>query len=601
MVAQGWQLAVLRECVKLSAPEQEGASQEELKQNVRAGHLLERNSQLREPSVREFIRGMEQKRLGPKGWASIFSLMRDGRELALRLRKAGEETDSGRRTMELKKIMAPYLQIVERGVRCEHTGLELIDIWRYFRHTWVSTYKSLPGRSMMILVRDAALPHHPVVGIAALGSSMAQQSLRDQWIGWDSETFAAHLVSNPTTRMSRWVEESIRRLIKAIYVKDLIKGKFLTRRELISPTAQAISRLHREAKKAVGYHILNPESSNHKNAATTDSRWRWESQAKSPLFKAKRARTLARLLEIRKQLKDSGFNGRTKKTLGHALGTPEGKKAIKQLVRIVKSEHVGVNMMDIIVCGAVAPYNVLLGGKLVCLLLTSPEVVEFYRAKYTGQESIIASSMKGKPVVRPPKLVLMATTSLYGVNSSQYNRIRVPLEDIGGKAGQRMEYLELGSSRGYGSYHFSKATIDYLETLLGRIGNGRKVNSIFGEGVNPLMRKIRGGLAELKLPEDELLRHGNTRVVYGIPLATNFREILLGIAHRPRYLMELKKGREGTRLLSEYWLNRWLSGRILRSGILESVEKHSVTYPIFHGARVTLPLIESEEGYPETK
>jgi hypothetical protein len=596
MVAQGWQLTASRGRVQLQAPEQSGASQEELKQSVRDGHLIERNSQLREPSVREFVRGMEQKRLGPKGWVSIFSLMRDGRDLVHALRRADQERDTKHRAKELRGIIAPYLQVVERGTRCEHTGLELIDIWRYFRHTWVSTYKSLPGRSMMILVRDAALPYHPIIGIAALGSSMAQQSLRDQWIGWDSETFAAKLECNPTARMARWVDDAVRRLIKAVYLKDLIKGKVFNKTEIRSPTKRTITRLLREAQKASGYHLLNPDAANHKNSSIKNSRVKWEIQAKSPLFKAKRARSLAKLLEIRMSLKKSGFKRPTTRMLSAALTTTEGRKAVKQLVRIVKAEHVGVNMMDIIVCGAVAPYNVLLGGKLVCLLLTSPEVVGFYRSRYEGKSSIIASSMKGSAVVRPPNLVLLATTSLYGVNSSQYNRIRVPLEDVGGRTGQRLEYIELGASCGYGSYHFSKATIDYLETLLGRAGDGRKVNSIFGEGVNPLMRKIRGGLAQLSLPEDELLRHGNTRLVYGVPLAMNFREVLLGLARRPHYFLNSKDTGDATEHLAEFWRNRWLSGRITRPGILESVEGHTLSYPVTHGARVILPPVDQEDG-----
>ena len=255
--------------------------------------------------------------------------------------------------------------------------------------------------------------------------------------------------------------------------------------------------------------------------------------------------------------------------------------------------------MDIIVCGAVAPYNAMLGGKLVCLLLCSPEVVKFYRSRYGHQSSIIASSMKGKSVVRPPNLVLLATTSLYGVGSSQYNRIRVPLEGIGGKLGQQIEYVELGVSKGYGSYHFSRATIDYLETLLGRAGDGRKVNSIFGEGVNPLMRKIRDGLTEIGLPSDELMRHGNARVVYGIPLAGNFRDVLLGLARRPRYYLSLRESAQSTQLLVEFWRKRWLSGRITRPGILESVERHTLAYPITHGARVTLPSDGEAELFDE--
>lgn len=272
--------------------------------------------------------------------------------------------------------------------------------------------------------------------------------------------------------------------------------------------------------------------------------------------------------------------------LKSALANPLGRNAVRQLVRLVKAEHVGVNMMDIIICGAVAPYNVLLGGKLVCLLLTSSEVVGFYRERYRQQASIIASSMKGEAVVRPPNLVLLATTSLYGVGSSQYNRVRVPLAEVGGKGSQRIEYVELGASKGYGSYHFSQASIDYLETLLGRAGDGRKVNSIFGEGVNPLMRKLRDGLAEVGLPTDELLKHGNSRVVYGVPLAENFREVLLGLDAKPRYFFSL---RQATQRLAAFWRKRWLAGRITRPGVLEEVLKHTLSYPISHGARVTLP------------
>src|ERR1035441_10259060 len=97
---------------------------------------------------------------------------------------------------------------IPRGAKCELTGIPLTDIWRYFRHTWVSTYKSLPGRSMMVLIRDSAAPFHPVIGIAALGSSMAQQTQRDQWIGWDSEVFVQGLSESPKPRMARWVHSA---------------------------------------------------------------------------------------------------------------------------------------------------------------------------------------------------------------------------------------------------------------------------------------------------------------------------------------------------------------------------------------------------------
>ena len=66
--------------------------------------------------------------------------------------------------------MAPYLQFVTATARCEYTGLRLLDVWRYVRHTWANPYESIPGRSLQILVRDAAAENHPVMGIAALSS-----------------------------------------------------------------------------------------------------------------------------------------------------------------------------------------------------------------------------------------------------------------------------------------------------------------------------------------------------------------------------------------------------------------------------------------------
>jgi hypothetical protein len=85
---------------------------------------------------------------------------------------------------------------------------------------------------------------------------------------------------------------------------------------------------------------------------------------------------------------------------------------------------VGNAIADLTVCGAVAPYNELLGGKLVAMLMASPEVREEYHRRYSSTPSIIASSMAGKPVRRPLDLVFISTTSLYGQRPNQYDRSR---------------------------------------------------------------------------------------------------------------------------------------------------------------------------------
>jgi hypothetical protein len=337
-------------------------------------------------------------------------------------------------------------------------------------------------------------------------------------------------------------------------------------------------------------HAAAHKSSSNGALATGD----WEKQARTNLFRAKRAKTLAQLLQIRTTLHAVGFCDPAVDQLKRVLATMDGRAAVRQLVRMVKSEHVGIDMMDVIVCGAIAPYNALLGGKLVSLLLTTPAVIEAYHRRYSRQASIIASSMKGERVVRSPTLVLLATTSLYGIGSSQYNRIRMPLEGIGECSGNKIEFVELGASKGYGSYQFSDSTLRYLETMLGRAGNGRKVNSIFGEGVNPLMRKIRDALDAIRLPSDELLRHENARVVYGIPLAKNFREVLMGFETRPEYFFPRNKSEAATKAVTQFWMRRWLAPRIRQPEIVNRVRQQTLSYPITHGARVALPHNEEE-------
>ena len=130
--------------------------------------------------------------------------------------------------------------------------------------------------------------------------------------------------------------------------------------------------------------------------------------------------------------------------------------------------------------------------------------------------------------------------------------------------------------------------------LIGRAKEARKVNSIFGEGVNPLMRKIREALEQLGLPSDILLMHGNKRVVYGVSLARNFRDVLLGLSDTARYYIPLTRERYRTELLADFWRQRWLLKRLEKPGILDEVATHTVVYPIRHGAQVVLPNDPSE-------
>jgi hypothetical protein len=170
----------------------------------------------------------------------------------------------------------------------------------------------------------------------------------------------------------------------------------------------------------------------------------------------------------------------------------------------------------------------------------------------------------------------------------------MPVHRAGGKAGDELVFIPVGKTVGFGSFHFSRDTMRVLEIVLAQQLAGRRVNSIFGEGVNPKLRKVRGALDLLELPSDLLLQHGSPRIIYAVPLARNFRDVLMGRASRA--VPFLPTGPDTATGIVEFWRERWLAMRIENVAVVDSVAKHSLAYPVQHGARVVLPPVPDEEG-----
>jgi hypothetical protein len=195
-------------------------------------------------------------------------------------------------------------------------------------------------------------------------------------------------------------------------------------------------------------------------------------------------------------------------------------------------------------------------------------------------------------------LVFLGTTSLYGVGSSQYNRLRMPAELIGGRPSEHLKYVEIGQSGAYGTSHFTANTVNDLVKLVQQSSNGQRVNSIFGEGVSPKLRKLREGLDQLHFPTDALLQHGRSRIVYGVPLARNLREYLLGMDNKPDYIFTQDAPRSCTEAISAWWMERWLSHRIESNSVLEDVARHTSVRDgryLLHGACVRPPASEEAQ------
>jgi len=597
LTRQGWGLRVRGEVLSVQSPLEIEADHAAEKQRVRRQEQLKRDEQLRQAPVRAFVRGMERRRLHNGRFVSIFSLMRDGRELAESLRRVREAfPNDGVET--LAKVVSPYLQFASSGELCEWTGLALQDIWRYFRHTWSNQYTSVPGRTMLFLVRDAAVEFHPVIGIGALSSPIVQIRERDEWIGWHPTTFLEEIKARPTAKIAKWLVGVVDQAMSEIYVDDLVRDGIIKLKEIESPTPATVKGLAAEGLKQRELHHRFVKAQDLKNAQrsrTPGETSHWEDRAISHLFRSKRSLVLADLLGARIVMK--GFLGAkpTSKQLASLLADPDGLHVAKRILRKAKGDRVGIAMADISVCGAVAPYNPILGGKLVSMLATSPEVVRAYRVRYGEAESEIASSMAGRAIIRPPHLVFLGTTSLYGVGASQYNRIKIPCEALGGRTGEEIEYVRLGMSEAFGTSHYSDETIDELVRLVTQQSGGQRVNSIFGEGVSPKLRKVREGLELLDLPSELFLKHGRRRILYGITLVRNTRDFLLGVDERPDFLVPTKAWPEATSRIVAWWTSRWLRNRIHSDEVLTDVARHRLVHPIIHGARVVIPADESAQ------
>lgn len=590
---QGWEFRLDGTSLLARKPKTNDRDPMKEKARVRAGLLLERDLQLQSHATQQFVKYMERKRIGPNGWTSIFSLMRDGSALATSLQRAARIPHGRARDLELQNIIDPYFQVVDNS-KCEFTSLKLKEIWRYFRHTWVNSFKTVPGRNIWFLIRDRAAENHPVIGIAGLGSSVVQLGVRDSWIGWDRKSVFEDIMQNPGSVWALWIERSLEKLIGEIYILDFLQQGIMSEDDLEEPSHALVQRLEDESKRAKHAHRLYPKAAEHKRQKIDT--YNWEEIAKAHLFRSKRASTLAQLLKAKIALRKNNFRTSQPETLNNVLSNQVGRNAVAGILRRIKASHVGIDMMDITVCGAVAPYNSILGGKLVSLLMASPEVIRAYHAKYANTPSIIASSMAGRPVIREPQLVFLGTTSLYAVGASQYNRLKLPIAEVGRSTDQEIQYLKLGKTAGYGSYQFSKVTLEEMEVMLAQNNNSRRVHSIFGEGVNPRLRKVREALDMAGFESDVLLKHGNQRIVYAVVLASNIRRILLGFDHSANYFLGLENAKEMTERIAGFWTHRWLSRRIENDRVLEEVAQHRLTYPIRHGARVPMPTREEQLG-----
>lgn len=176
------------------------------------------------------------------------------------------------------------------------------------------------------------------------------------------------------------------------------------------------------------------------------------------------------------------------------------------------------SVFDAYVLGAVPPYSLMLGAKLIGSLVAAEEIRIEFRERYAHKEGLISKRVK------EPHLVLITTTSALG-RSSVYNRLR--LQGV-------VDFMKIGTTDGWGHFTVTDELFHQVRSVLKANGDPYFNNYKFGQGPSWRLRALRKACHILGI-DGNLLRHGIRREVYAIPLATNWREILLGKETIPEY------------------------------------------------------------------
>ena len=576
---QGWRVAFEPNQMVFEPPgiaRDDNQSVDDIKAQVRQAMQAARYRQLQEPSVRDFLTRIEKRRARAGKVASIVDLVDDGTELAnefIRI-NALPETEHA---VALADLVDPEIEVCEAGARCSDTGLPLNDIWRYFRHTWAHEYRAIPGRQMLVLIRNRARPNRPVMGIAMLASPVMRLSARDNWIGWLREAAEERIETGEwqVRDFARALRARVDQSIGAIRWDDLA-----TAAEIRVPTEVVSLRLEqraagaaaaREAELKAHYETSlrdHAEARPHRGALKTASADAdWLAASEDLLFVRKRAEMLAKLLFAKQVFRDAGLGRSPTKALPALFASRDGKRAIDIALAEFRKAGLSSQVADVSICGAVHPYNELLGGKLVALMLTTRELRDAYAKRYANQISVIASQMAGRPVTKPTDLKLLTTTSLYGVGSSQYNRLVLRASDYP-EIGHDLCWRTIGKSLtgGFGTIHLGNETAQALRTMAFVRHDARRVNNRFGEGTSPRLRQIREGLDALGLKSDAILHHATPRIFYGCELLPDARASLLG-------LEAAEQEAPSAAAVGAAWRARWVDARVRRLETIDGLRR----------------------------
>ena len=185
--------------------------------------------------------------------------------------------------------------------------------------------------------------------------------------------------------------------------------------------------------------------------------------------------------------------------------------------------------------GALPPYNKILGGKLIAMLMTSSKIRRAFKKKYLNQVTLIQKRKL------PANLLFITTTGAYG-KSSVYNRLKFVDDKVS---------IYIGSSKGSGSFHIPNYLYEKLINYLKQ--RNYDTERGFGSGPSRKLRLIDQSLRLLNFSTGA--KHGVERAVYLFPFAKNLEDVIQK-NRKPKWF--IRKEDE----LTDFWKSRWVLPRL---------------------------------------
>ncbi len=563
LVDLGWSIEITRKGFEISPPKY--VKSDEAKIKARDSNWRAAENDIRNLQDVTFINKLRKPPVGSKN-KSIDLLVDNGDELKKLFEKVNSLKDENKKVEALKKIIKPEIQHCFLDETCSFTGLRLMDIWRYFRLTWSMPYQTSNARTMPFLVRNGARPNKPIIGIFQLVNPFFNNTGRNSFLRWDNYLSAAQEIKNKNLTVNELAEaflQIIDKSLKETRYDDLIDDQNLIKK----PTQKIISRLTDLAEQ---YRI---EENEEEKIQFKKIKIKTRREVETPLTKSsekmylkKRSKRLSKLLFARMIFNEYNLKKNPKKAITIMLQIQDGQRAMNIALEYIRQGIYSTQAADLNVCGSIAPYNELLGGKLITLLSTSKNVIEKYDENYKKEKSIISSAVAGKDIIKPSKLLFLTVSSLYDVASSQYNRLKLYQKDYP-KLKTDLIFHEAGFTKGIGSYHISQKTSDLINDLTGKVKKYEK-KSISGKGHSHKIRKIIIGLRILNLKQEDIMMHNQKRRNY-VFFHKNKKNLI-------KYLYGLKKIENFNHCssnlsITDAWMRRWVIKRIQRKESLEKI------------------------------